>query len=97
MPMIRKQILISDDQNRRLRAAAAAEGTTEAELVRKGIDLALDQANSDPEGWRERLLAVLENMEPMTDFADRVEANRKAQAALWKKRLARNRKLLDKR
>jgi hypothetical protein len=41
--MVRKQIFITSEQNRRLKAHAAATGVSEGELVRAGIDLRLEQ------------------------------------------------------
>jgi hypothetical protein len=36
--MVRKQVYIRPDQEKRLKRAAAEEGVTEAELIRRGID-----------------------------------------------------------
>jgi hypothetical protein len=49
--MVRKQVFITADQNKRLKAHAAAAGVSEAELVRAGIDLRLER---EPEktDWR---------------------------------------------
>jgi hypothetical protein len=41
--MVREQILITAEQNRRLKERAATTGLSEAELVRSGIDLQLAQ------------------------------------------------------
>jgi hypothetical protein len=49
--MVRKQIFITAGQNRRLKARAAATGVSEAELVRAGIDLRLEQKEEKPD-WR---------------------------------------------
>jgi hypothetical protein len=49
--MVRKQIFISPEQNRRLKARAAATGVSEAELVRAGIDLRLEQ-KPEKTDWR---------------------------------------------
>jgi hypothetical protein len=50
--MVRKQIFITADQNRRLKARAAATGVSEAELVRAGIDLRLEQKEEKPDWHR---------------------------------------------
>lgn len=42
--MVRKQVLITPEQNRRLKAHAAAVGTSEADIVRRGIERELEQA-----------------------------------------------------
>jgi hypothetical protein len=49
--MVRKQIFITSEQNRRLKAHAAATGVSEAELVRAGIDLRLEQ-KPEKVDWR---------------------------------------------
>jgi hypothetical protein len=50
--MVRKQIFITAEQNRRLKAHAAAMGASEAELVRAGIDLRLKQVTESQRAWR---------------------------------------------
>jgi hypothetical protein len=52
--MVRKQFFITAEQNRRLKAHAAATGVSEAALVRAGIDLRIDQAPA-AEDWRDGL------------------------------------------
>jgi hypothetical protein len=62
--MVRKQFFITAEQNKRLRAHAAAAGVSEAELVRDGIDLRLERkpekvdwrrlAESFSSSWAER-------------------------------------------
>jgi hypothetical protein len=37
--MVRKQLFITEEQNRRLKERAAETGVSEAELIRAGIDL----------------------------------------------------------
>jgi hypothetical protein len=49
--MIRKQVFITADQNKRLKAQAAARGMSEAELVRAGIDLQLER-KPEKTDWR---------------------------------------------
>jgi hypothetical protein len=50
--MVRKQVFITAEQNRRLKAQAAAGGVAEAELIRAGIDLRLAQATERQRAWR---------------------------------------------
>jgi hypothetical protein len=52
--MVRKQFFITAEQNKRLKAHAAATGVSEAELVRAGIDLRIDQAPAT-QNWRDGL------------------------------------------
>jgi hypothetical protein len=40
--MVRKQLFITEEQNRKLKEQAAATGVSEAELIRTGIDLKLE-------------------------------------------------------
>jgi hypothetical protein len=49
--MVRKQIFISADQNKRLKAHAAAAGVSEAELIRAGIDLRLQEQGEKQKAW----------------------------------------------
>jgi hypothetical protein len=49
--MIRKQLFITEEQNRKLKERAAATGVSEAELIRAGIDLRLEQGAQDQRAW----------------------------------------------
>ena len=49
--MVRKQFFITAEQNRKLKARAAATGVAEAELIRAGIDLRLAHEVEKP-NWR---------------------------------------------
>ena len=49
--MVRKQFFITAEQNKRLKAHAVAAGVSEAELVRAGIELRLEQKAEKPD-WR---------------------------------------------
>ncbi len=51
--MIRKQLFITEEQNRKLKERAAATGVSEGELIRAGIDLRLEQAAEDQRTWQE--------------------------------------------
>ena len=50
--MVRKQIFITAEQNRRLKQHAAATGVSEAELVRAGIDLLRLDQKTEKTDWR---------------------------------------------
>ncbi len=50
--MVRKQFLLTPEQNARLKAHAAASGMTETEIVRAGLDMALAQAKSSEDAWK---------------------------------------------
>jgi hypothetical protein len=49
--MVRKQLFITTDQNKRLKARAAAMGVSEAELMRAGIDLRLQEQGEKQKAW----------------------------------------------
>jgi hypothetical protein len=49
--MVRKQIFITVDQNRRLKTRAAAMRVSEAELIRAGIDLRLQEQAESQKAW----------------------------------------------
>jgi hypothetical protein len=51
--MVRKQIFITAEQNRRLKAHAAATGVSEGELIRAGIDLCLQEQADKQKSWSE--------------------------------------------
>jgi len=82
--MVRKQFFITAEQNKRLKAHAAATGVSEAELVRAGIDLRLEHKAEGPDvrslaeslsgAWAER-----------DDLDEVLRKNRKG----WKRRLKR--------
>jgi hypothetical protein len=94
-PMVRKQFFITQDQNRRLKAAAAAAGVAEADVVRESIEQTLAQRSRAEPDWRKRMADVLATIQPNEAFANRVEESKKFQAKLWRKRIDRNRKLID--
>ena len=53
--MVRKQILITPEQNRRLKARAAQTGAAESDIVRRGIELALAAEPASEDDWRRGL------------------------------------------
>jgi hypothetical protein len=92
--MVRKQILITPDQNRRLKARAAETGIPETEVVRHGIELAL-QAESEPgQDWRARLEKLLAEEPLGEEFAERMRQSKQTDAKAWRRRMARTRRLL---
>ena len=50
--MVRKQVFITAEQNKKLKARAAAMGVAEAELIRSGIDLRLNQESEEQRAWK---------------------------------------------
>jgi hypothetical protein len=61
MTMVRKQIYITQEQDRAIKKKASEAGTTEAELVRLGIDLITREPPlTREEAWRELLAFMKE-------------------------------------
>lgn len=56
--MVRTQIQLRADQASRLREVAAAEDVSLAELIRRGVDLLLDESQKSPGGHRLDALRV---------------------------------------
>ena len=54
MRVFRKQVFITAEQNKKLKARATATGVAEAELIRAGIELRLEQKLEKPD-WRAAL------------------------------------------
>ena len=51
--MVRKQLFITTEQNRKLKERAAATGLSEGELMRAGIDLRLAKEPEEQRAWRD--------------------------------------------
>jgi hypothetical protein len=87
--MVRKQVFITAEQNKRLKARAAATGVAEAELIRAGIDLRLNQETEQERAWRDvvdETVAKLSGAWAERDDLDNLlRRNRKG----WKRRLKR--------
>jgi exoribonuclease II len=77
---VRKQVLITEDQNLRLKALAAATGRSEAELVREAVDAKLEQA--EPHDWR----ASWREAAGMWSDYDQLDERIKAARGSWRKR-----------
>jgi hypothetical protein len=72
--MVRKQLLITPEQNRRIKALAAATGRTEAELFREAIDAKL--ASAGEADWRVGFFAAVAEWPADSDIAERIAENR---------------------
>ncbi|KAB2849393.1 MAG: hypothetical protein F9K44_08100 [Hyphomicrobiaceae bacterium] len=79
--MVRKQFLITPEQNRRLKARARALRCAEGELIRAAIDREVGDNRADD--WKRRLLAVAGALKHEEGLEERVAANR----ARWSKRV----------
>ena len=100
--MVRKQVFITAQQQRDLKAFAGRQGVAEADLIRAGIDMKLAEArNATADDWRQRLGALVEGwrndeeLRRRPDLGDRVGAARKAERLRFSDRLRRNRRQID--
>jgi hypothetical protein len=50
--MVRKQLFVTAEQSKRLKACAAATGLSESELIRAGIDMRLEQEQEKRRAWQ---------------------------------------------
>ena len=86
--MVRKQLLITSEQKRRMKALATATGRTEAELFREAVDAKLEAAaaaGAGNEDWKAALLAVAGIWADYPEVEDIIAENRKG----WARRHAR--------
>lgn len=87
--MVRKQVFITAEQNKKLKARAAAAGVAEAELIRAGIDLRLDQTPEEQRTWQatvdETLAKLCGAWAERDDLDEILQKNRRG----WKRRLKR--------
>lgn len=74
--MIRKQVFITAEQNRRLKQRAAETGTAEAEIVRRGIEVALASETSAAD-WKKGLAELSGAWSDRGDIQDFVRDLRK--------------------
>lgn len=56
--MLRKQVFITAEQNRRLKALAAATGQSEGALIRGAVQRMLEEKGSEGEDWKSSWLAA---------------------------------------
>ncbi len=82
--MVRKQVFITAEQNKRLKAHAAATGVSEAELVRDGIDLRLER-KPEKTDWRKLADSLSGAWAERDDIDEMLRKNRDG----WKRRLKR--------
>jgi predicted transcriptional regulator len=83
--MIRKQILLTPEQCRKLKALAVATGRTEADLFRDAIDAKLTSAGEVD--WKVGFFAAVAEWPEDSDIGERIAENRarraKRRARLW--------------
>ena len=87
--MVRKQVFITAEQNKKLKARAAATGVAEAELIRAGIDLRLEQISQEQRDWQKVVKETIGKLSgawaERDDLDELLRENRKG----WKRRLKR--------
>ena len=82
--LVRKQILITPQQQRLLRAQALAQGVPEADVVRAALDRELG-IEEDGDVWKQQLLSFAGALRDEVDLERTIRENR----AQMNKRLAR--------
>jgi hypothetical protein len=83
MAMVRKQVFITAEQNRRLKQRAAQTGTVEAEVIRAAIDRELGLDTGGEGGWKDRMLAAAAQIEDADGLERRVNQLREG----WNRRI----------
>ena len=89
MTMIRRQVFITKEQSRQLKARAHAAGISEAELIRLGIDREL-AASENADAWKRRLLSLAGSLKDSSYLEATIKENR----AKWQTRVNETRKKL---
>jgi hypothetical protein len=72
---VRKQILITPEQSRLLRATSRAQGVTEAQVIRAAIDRQLG-IEADVDSWKRDLMALAGSLADEPGFSEAVRGNR---------------------
>jgi hypothetical protein len=89
--MVRKQLFVTTEQNRRLKVRAAATGRSEGEVMRRGINRELDDETGDASGdWKDAWREAFGIWKDRDDIEELAARRRKATG----KRMERTRKLL---
>jgi hypothetical protein len=84
--MIRKQVFITPEQNRRLKERSALSGVAEAQLIREGIDIVLEKQMREDDDWKVGLRRIA-GMWKDYDELDVIIARRRARQRERRKRL----------
>lgn len=84
--MVRKQLLITPEQNTQLGAIAAASSRPESELVREAVDQWLAKQKAGEEDWKKALLSVRGMWKDRTDL-DEFYAERRRRRRLRRERM----------
>src|SRR5262245_64802335 len=84
--MVRKQLFITTEQNRKLKERAAATGLSEGQLMRAGIDLRLAQDPEEQRAWRDIVDETVAKLSGAWAERDDLDDFLKKRRATWKRR-----------
>jgi hypothetical protein len=84
--MVRKQLFITAEQNRKLKKRAAATGLSEGELIRAGIDLRLEQEPEQQRAWRDIVDETVAKLSGAWAERDDLDDFLKKRRASWTRR-----------
>jgi hypothetical protein len=84
--MVRKQLFITEEQNRRLKERAAVTGFSEGELVRAGIDLQLERGLDEQRTWQSIVDETIAKLSGAWADRDDLDDFLQKRRATWKKR-----------
>ena len=87
--MVRKQLLLTREQNAKLKAAAAASGRSEGELVREAIDQWLVARRSEEDDWKKGLMSLAGMWADYPEI-DQITAERRERLRLRRERMNRH-------
>jgi hypothetical protein len=88
--MVRKQILIPAEQNRELRAASAASGKSEGELIREGLAELLASRRFQNQDWKK---AWLQAAGMWADYPEIEQIMKESRAARQRRQLRINKRM----
>jgi hypothetical protein len=84
--MIRKQLFITAEQNRKLKQRAAAAGVSEGELIRAGIDQKLGQGREAQRAWQNVVDETIAKLSGAWAERDDLDDFLRKRRATWKRR-----------
>jgi hypothetical protein len=84
--MVRKQLFVTPEQNKRLKACAAATGLSEGELIRAGIDMRLEQEPEKQRAWQNTVDEMVAKLSGAWAERDDLDDFLKKRRASWKRR-----------
>ena len=76
--MQKVQVFLRKDQKAALRSMSVSTGRKQSDLIRKGVDLLIDQAEREDADWREATRAAAGMWRDRTDLAELADEFRTA-------------------